>query len=64
MIKFGQLIEYQDKIFFFENHGESEAGKLVPDLFLLYKKVLCEVKAIGQQLSFNMFCWSSASTYY
>ena len=51
--QFGQLIEY-DKINI-ENHGENEAGKLVPELFLFFKKVLYEVKASGLQLSFNIF---------
>ena len=55
-MKFSQLIGYKVRIFLFENHIESEAGKLVPHLFLLYKKVLHTVKAINQQLSFNMFC--------
>ena len=34
-----QLIEY-NKIFFFKNHAENEAGWLVPDLFLFFKKLL------------------------
>ena len=41
--------------FFFKNHPENEAGKLVPDLFLLFKKALYEVKANGLKLSFNHF---------
>ena len=32
-------------MFFFENHKENEAGRLVPDLFLFFKKALYEVKA-------------------
>ena len=40
---------------FFKNHAENEAGKLVADLFLLFKKALYEVKAKGLQLSFNIF---------
>ena len=29
------------KIFFFKNYVKDEAGKLVPDLFLFFKKALC-----------------------
>ena len=40
-MKFGQLTEYNKiNIFFFKNHAENEAGKLVPDLFLLFKEAL------------------------
>ena len=42
-------------MFFFKNHAENEAGILVPDLFLLLKKALREVKASGLQLSFNIY---------
>ena len=31
---------------FCEIHGENEAGRLVPDLFLFFEIVLFEVKAI------------------
>ena len=35
----GQLIEYNKRnIFFFKHYAENEAGKLVPDLFLFFKK--------------------------
>ena len=44
-MKFGQVIEYNKK----------KAGGLVPDLVLFVKKGLYEVKAIGLQLSFNIF---------
>ena len=37
-MKFGQLIEYDKIIFFFKNYAESEAKRLVPDLFLFFKK--------------------------
>ena len=43
-MKFGQLIEYKEK-FFFENHEENEAARLVPDLFFFLKKALYELKA-------------------
>ena len=36
-------------------HAENEAGRIVPDLFLFSKNALYEVKANGQQLSFNIF---------
>ena len=32
-----------------------EAGRLVPDLFLFFKKASCEVNESGLQLSFNEF---------
>ena len=40
--------------FFFKNYAENEAGRLVPDLFLFFKKSFYEVKANGLQLSFNI----------
>ena len=43
------------EIFFFKNHAENQAGRLVPDLFLIFKKALYEVKANGLQLNFNHF---------
>ena len=42
-MKFGQIIEYNKKIFPFKNHSENEAGRLVPDLFLFFKKASYEV---------------------
>ena len=42
-------------MFFFKNHAENEAGRLVPDALLFFKKALYEVKASSQQLSFNIF---------
>ena len=35
-MKFDQLIEYYVRNIFFENHAKNEAGRLVPDLFLLF----------------------------
>ena len=36
-MKFGQLIEYNKRnVFFFKNHAENEAGRLVPDLYLFF----------------------------
>ena len=42
-------------MFFFKNHGEDMAGRLVPDLFVFLKKALYEVKASGLKHSFNIF---------
>ena len=39
-MKFGQLIEHPEIIFLFKNYAENEAGKLVPDRFLVFKKAL------------------------
>ena len=40
--KFGQLIAWE--IFFFRNHAEHEAGRLVPDLFV-FEKIFVEGKS-------------------
>ena len=54
--KFGQLIEYITReTFYFKNHAENEAGRLVPDLILFFKKALHKVKASGLQLGFTIF---------
>ena len=39
-MKFGQLIDITREILFFKIHAENEAGKLVPDRFLFFKKAL------------------------
>ena len=53
--EFNQVVEYnKSNIFFFKNHAGTESGRLVPDLFLFFKKALCEIKASGLQLSFNI----------
>ena len=55
-MKLGQLIEYiKRNIFFFKNYAESKLGRLVPDLFLFFKKTQYEVKASGLLLNFNIF---------
>ena len=54
-MKFGQLIEYNKRHFFFKNHAENKAGRLVPDLFLFFKKALYKVNASGLQLEFTIF---------
>ena len=46
---------YKKEIFLIRNLAENVAGRLVPDLFLFFRKALYEVKAIGLQLSFNIF---------
>ena len=43
------------EIFFFKNDTENKAGRLVPDLFLFFKKALYQVNASGLQLSLNQF---------
>ena len=57
-MKFGQLIENNVRNIFFKNHAENKTGRLVPDRFLFFKKVLYKIKASGQHLSFNMFWWT------
>ena len=46
-MKFDQLIEHDKRNVFLKNHAENKAGRLVPDLFLLFKKVLFDVKVSG-----------------
>ena len=50
-MKLGQLIEYNLKNIYAKN----EAGRLVRDLFLFFKKAKYEVQESGLQLSFSMF---------
>ena len=54
-MKFGQLIEYNEKNIFFKNYAENEARRIVLDLFLFFKKAWYEVKTSGLQPSFNIF---------
>ena len=54
-MKFGQLIESNNRMFFFKNHAKKKAGRLVPDLFPFCEKALHEVKANGLELSFSIF---------
>ena len=42
------------EIFFFKNYVENEAGGLVPDLLLFFRKALFEIKASGLELSFKI----------
>ena len=39
-MKFGQLKNIPREIFLFKNYAENEAGKLIPDRFLFFKKAL------------------------
>ena len=52
---FDQLIKYNVRYIFHQNHAENEAGRLVPDLFLIFKKALYIVKASGQHLGSYTF---------
>ena len=56
-MKFGHLIKYNKRnlFFFFKNHVETGAQRLVPDPFPFFKNALYEVKASSLQLSFNIF---------
>ena len=37
-MKFGQLVEHNNRNIFFRNYAENEAGRLLADLFLFFKK--------------------------
>ena len=39
-MKLGQLIEYNKRFVFLQNYEEDETGRLVPDLFLFFKRNL------------------------
>ena len=39
-MKFGRLIEHPKRNIFFKNYAENEAGKLIPDHFLVFEKAL------------------------
>ena len=54
-MKFGQLIEYNKRNIFLQNHTENEAGRLVLDFSLFFKKTLNAVKASGLRFTFNIF---------
>ena len=45
-MKFGQLIEYNKRNIFLQSHADDDARRLVPDLFLVSKKALYEVKLV------------------
>ena len=62
-IKFGRLIKYWVENIFLKNYAENEVGRLIPELFLFFKKELYKVKVSGQNLSFNIFWQTSTWTY-
>ena len=39
-MKFGQLLEYSKKKFFFKNHAENDPGKLLSELIFLFKNIM------------------------
>ena len=53
--KGNQAIKSNVKYFFLQNYAENEAGRIVPDLFLIFKNALYRVKASGQHISFDLF---------
>ena len=54
-MKFGQLIKYDKRSNFLQKIMHKMSHKeLVLDLFLFFEKAINEVKASGQQLSFNI----------
>ena len=54
-MKFGQLIEYNQRhVFLSKHHAKNEVGRLVSD-FLFSEKTLYEVKPSGLQLSVDVF---------
>ena len=46
-MKYGQLIECNVRNSFLKNHAENEARRLVPHLFLFFKKALYKAKESG-----------------
>ena len=49
-------------MFFLKNHAENGPSRIAPDIFLLFKKALNEVKAIGlahnkNELYKTLDCW-------
>ena len=51
-MKFGQLIEYSKNKIFLPNHGENKVLRLVPELSLVFRKALNEIKASGLNFYF------------
>ena len=54
-MKFGQLIEYNKRNIFLQKSCRNEAGRLVSDPFLFFKKALHKLKANGLQPGFTIF---------
>ena len=53
-MKFNQLIEKSTRNIFLQKLCKNTAERVVPDLFLFFKKASYEIKASGQHLSFNI----------
>ena len=53
-MKFGKLMECNEVSIFFKNHAKNETWRLVPVIFLFFKKALYEIKERGLQLSFHI----------
>ena len=58
-LKFGQLIDYNNRNISFGESNKNKVGTLVPDLFLFFKNALYEVKANGLKVSFIQVWLSS-----
>ena len=53
-MKFCLVIEHNKRNNFFKNHAEKKARRLAPDVLLLFKKALYEVKVSGIQFNFHI----------
>ena len=53
-MKFDPVPELSKEIFFFKNHAENEAGRLVYNLSLIFEKAFYELKASDLQLNFKI----------
>ena len=62
-MKLGELIKCNVRNIFFKNHAENEAGKIILDLFLFFKKPLYKVRASDQHLSLNIVWQTLTRTY-
>ena len=54
-MKFNRLTDHNMRNISFQKLSKDEAERLVPDLFLCFKKTACKVKANGQNISFKTF---------
>ena len=54
-MKFGQLIEHPKINIKKKKYAEKEAGQVVPEHFLFFKKALYYIKASGLQPDFTIF---------
>ena len=54
-MKSGQVIEHNARNIFLQKPYRNEAGGLLETFFLFFKNALCEAKADGQHLRFNIF---------